>query len=85
MKAGRGGNWGLPVPRRLDSGTRWSVITKEMVQSRGHCLTEALSMRYVLFKKRERGDFPGGLVVKNLPANAGDVSSIPGWGRFHTL
>ena len=42
-------------------------------------------MRYVLFKKRERGDFPGGLVVKNLPANAGDVSSIPGWGRFHTL
>ena len=27
------------------------------------------------------GNFPGGLVVKNLPANAGDVGSIPGWGR----
>ena len=26
-------------------------------------------------------DFPGGLVVKNLPANAGDVDSIPGMGR----
>ena len=26
--------------------------------------------------------FPGGLVVKNLPANAGDVHSIPGLGRF---
>ena len=29
--------------------------------------------------------FPGGSVVKNLPANAGDardVCSIPGWGRF---
>ena len=26
--------------------------------------------------------FPGGTVVKNLPANAGDVSSIPGSGRF---
>ena len=26
-------------------------------------------------------DFPGGLVVKNLPANAGDVGSIPGSGR----
>ena len=26
-------------------------------------------------------DFPGGLVVKNLPANAGDVDSIPGSGR----
>ena len=26
-------------------------------------------------------DFPGGLVVKNLPCNAGDASSIPGWGK----
>ena len=25
---------------------------------------------------------PGGSVVKNPPANAGDVSSIPGSGRF---
>ena len=25
-------------------------------------------------------DFPGGSVVKNLPAKAGDVGSIPGWG-----
>ena len=25
-------------------------------------------------------DFPGGPVVKNLPCNAGDVGSIPGWG-----
>ena len=29
------------------------------------------------------GDFPGGLVVKNLPANAGDMGSIPGPGRSH--
>ena len=28
----------------------------------------------------ERG-FPGGLVVKNPPANAGDSGSIPGLGR----
>ena len=26
--------------------------------------------------------FPGGLVVKNPPANAGDAGSIPGLGRF---
>ena len=26
-------------------------------------------------------DFPGGSVVKNLPASAGDASSIPGLGR----
>ena len=25
-------------------------------------------------------DFPGGTVVKNLPCNAGDMGSIPGWG-----
>ena len=29
--------------------------------------------------------FPGGLVVKNLPAKAGDMGSIPGQGRFHML
>ena len=30
-------------------------------------------------------DFPGGTVVKNSPANAGDVGSIPGLGRSHML
>ena len=30
---------------------------------------------------RVRWDFPGGPVVKNPPANAGDVGWIPGWGR----
>ena len=29
------------------------------------------------------GDFPGGPVVKNLPANAEDTSSIPGLGGFY--
>ena len=33
-------------------------------------------------KLRERGGFPGGSVVKNSPANAGDGDSIPEWGRF---
>ena len=28
-------------------------------------------------------DFPGGAVVKNLPANAGDTGLIPGPGRSH--
>ena len=28
-------------------------------------------------------DFPGGTVVKNLPANAGDTGSSPGPGRSH--
>ena len=28
-------------------------------------------------------DFPGGTVVRNLPANAGDMGSSPGPGRSH--
>ena len=30
-------------------------------------------------KKTGNRDFPGGPVVKNLPSNAGDTGSIPGW------
>ena len=30
-------------------------------------------------------DFPGGTVVKNPSANAGDTGSIPGPGRSHML
>ena len=33
--------------------------------------------------KNDKQDFPGGSVVKNLPANAGDTGSIPGLGRSH--
>ena len=33
--------------------------------------------------KNELWDFPGGTVVKNLPANAGDMGLIPGPGRSH--
>ena len=35
--------------------------------------------------KRTLGDFLGGPAVKNPPANAGDVGSIPGPGRSHML
>ena len=31
------------------------------------------------------GGFPGGAVVKNPPANAGDIGSTPGPGRSHML
>ena len=29
--------------------------------------------------------FPGGLEFTNPPVNAGDLSSVPGLGRFHML
>ena len=34
----------------------------------------------IFFKKR---DFPGGAVIKNPPANAGDTGSSPCLGRSH--
>ena len=33
--------------------------------------------------KKLQGGFPGGTVVENLPANAGDTGSSPGLGRSH--
>ena len=33
--------------------------------------------------KKSLGGFPGGAVVGNLPANAGDMGSSPGLGRSH--
>ena len=35
--------------------------------------------------KGTAGGFPGGAVVKNPPANAGDTGSSPGPGRSHML
>ena len=34
-------------------------------------------------KKNKKEGFPGGAVVENLPANAGDTGSSPGLGRSH--
>ena len=36
-----------------------------------------------LFIKTKKWGFPGGAVVENLPANAGDAGSSPGLGRSH--
>ena len=33
--------------------------------------------------KEKTGDFPGGSVVRNPPANAGDTGSIPSLGRSY--
>ena len=35
------------------------------------------------FQMKKHRDFPGGAVVKNLPANAEDTGSSPGVGRCH--
>ena len=43
--------------------------------------TKALNLGYMLKSLGE--GFPGGAVVENLPANAGDTGSSPGLGRSH--
>ena len=37
---------------------------------------------FIYLKLKKRG-FPGGAVVENLPANAGETGSSPGLGRSH--
>ena len=38
---------------------------------------------FVIHQKVKHRDLPGGTVVKNPPANAGDVGLSPGPGRSH--
>ena len=38
---------------------------------------------FLFLWKMSLEDFPGDLVVKNLPVNAGDMGLIPGLGRSH--
>ena len=40
-------------------------------------------MKKGLTLKDNAEGFPGGAVVENLPANAGDTGSSPGLGRSH--
>ena len=42
-----------------------------------------LSCKEHVCQEGKKEDFPGGPVVKNPSANAGDMGSIPGPGRSH--
>ena len=43
----------------------------------------AVSCRILAYKKPWSWDFPGGTVVENPPANAGDTGLSPGPGRSY--
>ena len=74
---------------RHDAEMHWNLIQTYSLGS----LSVALSVRKLrafLIKGSEvniyslyHRDFPGGTVVKNPPANAGDTGSSPGPGRSH--
>ena len=46
------------------------------------CISSLLCYEYVCMYVLIFLGYLGGLVVKNLPTNAGDIGSIPGLGRF---
>ena len=52
-----------------------------------HISSEEVQMerKHILSFKKLFWDFPGGAVVKNPPASAGDMDSSPGPGRSHML
>ena len=57
-------------------------ITIVMMISNQYTGRLLFSFLFFLYKIWEWG-FPGGAVVENLPANAGDTGSSPGLGRSH--
>ena len=63
---------------------RWRVDTENT--DKGNQVSQAFhtghcgELRKLKIKKSPNMHFPGGAVVKNLPANAGDTGSSPGPG-----
>ncbi|KAJ8791729.1 hypothetical protein J1605_020451 [Eschrichtius robustus] len=60
------------IPQPIHQESRKSVSKKEMLAVKSSFKTQIMH-------------FPGGTVVKNPPANAGDTGSSPGPGRSHVL
>ena len=83
MRMGRRAGWPHPLQTekepREEPGATWRKKSGRLgVEHQfGAKAPACLSIR------QRCGDFPGGAVVKNPPANAGDTGSIPGPGRPH--
>ena len=56
------------------------IIREMQIKTMRYHLT---MVRMAIMKKSKNRDFPGGAMVKNLPANAGDTGSSLGPGRSH--
>ena len=58
------------------------LVHQNSVSNKTHNDSELCQCFYLLKSLKHRG-FPGGAVVKNPPANAGDTGSSPGLERSH--
>ena len=79
------------------AGGSQSILLQELPLAKANCLTQGdmpspgaahfhegpQRSGPLTLIKNNCGDFPGGTVVKNPPANAGDMGSSPGPGRSH--
>ena len=64
--------------------TEWQNGSKKKKKPKICCLQETHLRAKDTHTLKVRGlGFPGGTVVKNPPANAGDMGSSPGQGRSH--
>ena len=70
----------MKVTLELDSGKEWKKF-EALHRKSLDCLEQNVS-RNMDFKSAF-GGFPGGTVVKNPPATAGDTGSSPGPGKSH--
>ena len=67
-------------PNSLPSSGKRTYLLSAMVTYAGADVAKGVSS--FLHQDVIKG-FPGGTVVENLPANAGDTGSSPGLGRSH--
>ena len=85
----KGGKWGGGVGWGGGGGMNWEIgidiYTLIRIQQITNKKLLYKKINKIKFKNSKKRDFPGGAVVKNPPANAGDTGLIPGPGRSHIL
>ena len=74
----------LHIPNAGGPGPIPGWGTRSYMHATTKSLNAATNSPHAATKKKKKG-FPGGAVVENLPANAGDTGSSPGLGRSHML